>query len=35
MNNHFVIIRADLNIKRDSEYFFDAPTSVYSIKKKN
>ena len=34
MNNYFVIITADLDLKRDSENFCDAPTSVYSVKKK-
>ena len=34
MCNYFVNITADLDSKRDIENFFDAPTSVYSIKKK-
>ena len=34
MNNYFVNITADLDLKRDSENFYDTPTSVYSLKKK-
>ena len=34
MNNYFVNITADLDLKRDSEIFFDTPTSVYNINKK-
>ena len=34
MNNYFVNITADLVLKRDSENFYDTPTSVYNIKKK-
>ena len=34
MNNYFVNITADLVLKRDSENFYDTPTSVYNIRKK-
>ena len=34
MNNYFVNITADLDLKRDSEKFYDTPASVYNIKKK-
>ena len=34
MNNYFVNITADLDLKRDSENFYDTPASVYNIKKK-
>ena len=34
MNNYFVNITADLDLKQDSEKFFDTPASVYNIKKK-
>ena len=34
MNNYFVNITADLDLKQDSEKFYDAPASVYNIKKK-
>ena len=33
MNNYFVNITADLNLKRDSENFYNTPPSVYYIKK--
>ena len=34
MNNYFVNVTADLDLKRDSENFHDTPASVYNIKKK-
>ena len=34
MNNYFVTVTADLDLKRDSENFYDTPASVYNIKKK-
>ena len=34
MNNYFVNITADLDLKRDSKNFYDTPDSVYNIKKK-
>ena len=34
MNNYFVNITADLDLKQDSENFYDTPASVYNIKKK-
>ena len=34
MNNYFVNITADLDLKRDSEKFYHTPASVYNIKKK-
>ena len=34
MNNYFVNIAADLDLKRDSENFYDTLASVYNIKKK-
>ena len=34
MNNYFFNITADLDSKRDSENVYDAPASVYNIKKK-
>ena len=34
MNNYFVNVTADLDLKRDRENFYDTPTSVYNIKKK-
>ena len=34
MNNYFVNITANLDLKRDSEKFYDAAASVYNIKKK-
>ena len=34
MNNYFVNVTADLDLKRDSENFYDTPASVYNIKKK-
>ena len=34
MNNYFVNITADLDLKRDSENLYDTPASVYYIKKK-
>ena len=34
MNNYFVNVTADLDLKRDSENFHDIPASVYNIKKK-
>ena len=34
MNNCFFNITADLDSKRDSENVYDAPASVYNIKKK-
>ena len=34
MNNYFVNITADLDLKSDSEKFYGGPTSVYNIKKK-
>ena len=33
-NNYFVNITTDLDLKRDSEDFYDTPDSVYNIKKK-
>ena len=34
MNNCFVNVTADLDLTRDSKNFYDAPASVYYIKKK-
>ena len=34
MNNYFVNVTADLDLKRDSENFNDTPASVYNVKKK-
>ena len=34
MNNYFVNITVDLELKRDSENFYDTPATVYNIKKK-
>ena len=34
INNYFVNITADLDLKQDSEKFYDTPASVYNIKKK-
>ena len=34
MNNYFVNITADLDLKRDSEKIFDTPASVYNLNKK-
>ena len=34
INNYFFNITADLDFKRESENFYDAPASVYKIKKK-
>ena len=34
MNNYFVNTTANLDLKRDGEYFYDTPASVYNIKKK-
>ena len=34
VNNYFVNITANLDLKRDSENFYDTPASVYNIKKK-
>ena len=34
MNNYFVNVTADLDLKRDSENFYDTPASAYNIKKK-
>ena len=34
INNYFVNITADLELKRDSEKFYDTPATVYNIKKK-
>ena len=34
MNNYFVNITADLDLKRDREKFYHTPASVYNIKKK-
>ena len=34
MNNYFVNIKADLDLKQDSEKFYDTPAGVYNIKKK-
>ena len=34
MNNYFVNVTADLDLKRDSENFHDTPASVYNIKEK-
>ena len=34
MNNYFVNITADLDLKRDSKNFYDTPDGVYNIKKK-
>ena len=31
MNNYFVNVTADLNLKRDTEHFYDTPASVYNI----
>ena len=31
MNNYFVNIKADLDLKRDSEKFYNTPASVYEI----
>ena len=33
MNNYFLNITADLDLKRDSENFYDTPASVYNTKK--
>ena len=35
MNNYFANITADLELKRDSEKFYDTPATVYNIKKKS
>ena len=34
MNNYFVNITVDLDLKRESENFYDRPATVYDIKKK-
>ena len=34
MNKYFVNVKADLDLKQDSENFYDTPASVYNIKKK-
>ena len=34
MNNYFINVTADVDLIRDSKNFFDAPASVYNIKKK-
>ena len=34
MNNYFVNVATELDLKRDSENFYDTPASVYNIKKK-
>ena len=34
MNNYFVNVTADLDLKWDSEKFYDTPASVFNIKKK-
>ena len=34
MNNYFVNVTADLDLKGDSEHFYDTPASVCNIKKK-
>ena len=34
INNYFFNITADLDFKRESENFYDAPASAYKIKKK-
>ena len=34
MNNYFVNITAELDLKRDREKFYHPPASVYNIKKK-
>ena len=34
MNNYFVNITADLNLKRDSENLYNTPASLYNIEKK-
>ena len=34
MNNYFVNITADLELKRESEKFYDTPATVHNIKKK-
>ena len=34
MNNYFVNITADLDLKQDSENLYDTPASLYNIKKK-
>ena len=34
MNNYFVNVTADLDLKWESEKFYDTPASVYNIKKK-
>ena len=33
MGNYFVNITADLELKRDSENFYDTPATLYNIKK--
>ena len=33
MNNYFLNVTADLDLKRDSENFYDTPASVYNTKK--
>ena len=34
MNNYFVNITADLDLKRDGEKFYDRPASLYDNKEK-
>ena len=34
MNNYFVNVTVDLDLKRDSENVYDTPASGYNIKKK-
>ena len=34
MNNYFVNVTPDLDLKQDSENFYDAPASVYNMNKK-
>ena len=33
MNNYFVNITTDLDLKQDSENFYDTPASLYNIKR--
>ena len=34
MNNYFVNVTADLDLKRERENFHDTPATVYNIKKR-
>ena len=34
MNNYFVNVATNLDLKQDSENFYDTPASEYNIKKK-